>query len=201
MRPIRPWPKASLYLLALCFAAPGVRADPVYVIEQLVVSVANAPGGEGEHIGQVKSGDKLELIERQADEAHVRLSNGKDGWIKGSYLTTEPPLQTRLTERTAEVEKLRQEGDKLKQDVSRLESELAAARAAPKETPQPAPDSAAPPAPIRETVFLRSPDRASPTSWPFLLGVAAVMLLVGFVIGWKTLDRRIRQKYGGLRIY
>jgi len=27
------------------------------------------------------------------------------------------------------------------------------------------------------------------------------MLLTGFVLGWKTLDRRIRQKYGGLRIY
>jgi Bacterial SH3 domain len=201
MRPKRPGPKAWLYLLALAFAAPGVRADPVYVIEQLVVSVGSAPDGESERIGQVKSGDKLELIERQGDEAHVRLSNGKDGWIKGSYLTTEPPVQARLTERTAEVEKLKQEGDKLKQDVSRLESELAAARAAPKETPPPTTDSAGPPAPIHETVFLRSPERTGPTSWQFLLGVAAVMLLVGFVIGWKTLDRRIRQKYGGLRIY
>jgi hypothetical protein len=27
------------------------------------------------------------------------------------------------------------------------------------------------------------------------------MLLVGFIAGWTTLDRRIRQKYGGLKIY
>jgi hypothetical protein len=55
--------------------------------------------------------------------------------------------------------------------------------------------------PIRETVFLRSPDRPGQTPWPLVLGTSFVMLLAGFVLGWKTLDRRIRQKYGGLRIY
>ena len=188
----------------------------------MVVSIASAPGPDGERIGQVKSGDKLELIEREGDEAHVRLANGKEGWIKASYLSTEEPLQHRLTERTAEVEKL-------KQDMGRLESQLAAARvahnvaSAPVLTPRSAPRAAAgtaapdtptetiPPAvsealsggstPIRETVFLRSPERPGRTPWPLVLGTSLVMLLAGFVLGWKTLDRRIRQKYGGLRIY
>jgi hypothetical protein len=191
--------RAAPWLLALAFSAPGVRADPIYVIEQLVVSVASTPDADGERIGQVKSGDKLELIERHGDEAHVRLPNGREGWIKSSYLTAEPPLQTRLTERTAEVEKLKQDGEKLKQDVARLESQLAAARVTPQATATPAP--ALPPTPLRETVFLRSPDRPGQTQWPLVLGTSSVMLLVGFVIGWKTLDRRIRHKYGGLRIY
>jgi Bacterial SH3 domain len=231
-------PRAALWLLlALTLATPVVRAEPdapppgepygksIYVIEQLVVSIASAPGPDGERIGQVKSGDKLELIERQGDEAHVRLPNGKEGWIKASYLSAEEPLQHRLTERTAEVEKLKQEGEKLKQDKGRLESELAAARAAhsvvsapvstsgatPAGTPTPNIPAEIPPAvsdalsggstPIRETVFLRSPDRPGQTPWPLVLGTSFVMLLAGFVLGWTTLDRRIRQKYGGLRIY
>src|SRR5882724_9911975 len=215
--------RASLCLLAIGLAAQA-RAEPdgqpIYVIEQLVVSVASAPGAEGERIGQVKSGDKLELIEREGDEAHVRLPNGKEGWIKSSYLSAEEPLQHRLTERTAEVEKL-------KQDMGRLQSELAAARVArnaastppsasgakPAGTPAASntPTETIPPAvadtlavgstPIRETVFLRSPDRPGQTPWPWVLGSSVVMLLAGFLLGWKTLDRRIRQKYGGLRIY
>jgi hypothetical protein len=194
----------ALSLPALALAAPTVRADPIYVIEQLVVSVTSTPEADGERIGQVKSGDKLELLERQGEEAHVRLSNGKDGWIKSSYVTSDPPLQTRLAERTAEVEKLKQESgklrqdsDKLKQDVSRLESQLAASRVAHNATS----DSPPAPAPVHETVFLRDPQRPAQTSWLFSLGLSVVMLLVGFVAGWKTLDRRIRQKYGGLRIY
>ena len=233
MRPALLWP------LALTLAVPAVRAEPagealgapngkphgeaIYVIEQLVVGVTDAPGPNGERIGQVKSGDKLDLIERQDDEAHVQLPNGKEGWIKSSYLSTEEPLQHRLTVRTAEVEKLKQEGEKLKQDMGRLESQLAAARvahnaaSAPPPAPAPMPPAANTPAetippavadalsggstPVRETVFLRSPERPGQTPWPWVLGTAVLMLLAGFVLGWKTLDRRIRQKYGGLRIY
>jgi hypothetical protein len=227
--------RASLWLWALVLVAPAVDAEPVYVVEQLVVSVASAPGPEGERVAQVKSGDRLELIEREGDEAHVRLQNGNEGWIKASYLSAEVPLQDRLTERTAEVEKLKQEGERLQQDMSRLESQLEAARAAhnvasapsptptPTPSPTPSPTPAGTPAPnspptetippavsdalsggstpVRETVFLRSPDRPGQTPWPLVLGTSLVMLLAGFVLGWKTLDRRIRQKYGGLRIY
>ena len=31
--------------------------------------------------------------------------------------------------------------------------------------------------------------------------LALARLLVGFALGWRTLDRSIRRKYGGLRIY
>src|SRR3954466_1719539 len=201
--------RASLWVPVLVLAAPVSHADTTYVIEQLVVGVTATADAESERVGQVKSGDKLEVIERDGDLTHVKLSNGKDGWLKSSYLTNDPPLQTRLTERTAEVEKLKQETDKqrqesekqrqeangLKQDVTRLEAEVAAARAAHNAT------SDAPPAPVHDTVFLRDPERQSPTSWPVVVGASAVMLLVGFVAGWRTLDRRIRQKYGGLKIY
>ncbi len=136
--------RASLCLLALALATPGVRGEP----------------------------------------------------IAGS---SEEALQQRLAERTAEVDKLKQEGDRLKRDASRLELELAAARAAHSMTPAPTAEPA--PTPIRETVFLREPGRPGQTPWPLLLGTALVMLLAGFVLGWKTLDSRIRRKYGGLRIY
>jgi len=106
-------------------------------------------------------------------------------------------LQARLGERTAEVEKLKQEGDRLKQDVSRLQGELAAARAVRSATS----DAPPPPAPTHDTVFLREPERQRAVAWPLLIGSCALMLLTGFVAGWRTLDRRIRRKYGGLKIY
>ena len=188
--------RASLWV-ALALASPLSHAETTYVNDQLIVGVTATTEAESERIAQVKSGDKLEVIERDGDQTHIKLSNGKDGWVKSSYLTNEPPPQVRLTERTAEAEKLKTEGDKLKQDVTRLEGELAAARAAHNATS----DAPPPPAPVHDTVFLREPERQSSTSWPVLLGVAAVMLLVGFIAGWRTLDRRIRQKYGGLKIY
>jgi hypothetical protein len=189
-------PRASLWV-ALALAASVSHAETTYVNDQLVVGVTATSEADSERVGQVKSGDKLEVIERDGEQTHIKLSNGKDGWVKSSYLTNEPPPQVRLAERSAEAEKLRTEGDKLKQDLTRLEAELAAARAAHTATS----DAPPPPAPMHDTVFLREPERQSSTSWPVLLGVAGVMLPIGFVAGWTTLDRRIRRKYGGLKIY
>jgi hypothetical protein len=201
--------RAALWLLAVSAVSTAARAETVYVIEQVVVSVAGTPSGESsesERVGQVKSGDKLELIERQGDEAHIRLADGKEGWIKASYLSNEEPLSRRLSARTEEIDKLRQDGDrqkqeaeKLRQEVGRLQTELSASHPA---TPAAAPEpTRSAPEPIRDTAFLRQPDRGGQTPWALLIGISAAMLLVGFALGWTTLDRRIRQKYGGLKIY
>jgi Bacterial SH3 domain len=199
-------------LLLLALAAPASQAESLYVIGQIIVAVSSDPAGGGEHVATIRSGDQVELLERQSDQVHIRLANGREGWVKASYLSPEEPPQLRLNARTAEVEKL-------KQDVGRLESELAAARAAANtrgapQTPaaQITERGADPPRPshvVHDAPFFSSPDQAtgpmqassSARSWTMLLGSSALALCVGFALGWRTLDRHIRRKYGGLRIY
>ncbi|MGB8327311.1 MAG: hypothetical protein WCE48_07000, partial [Steroidobacteraceae bacterium] len=36
---------------------------------------------------------------------------------------------------------------------------------------------------------------------PLVIAAALASLAIGFLLGWRTLDRRIRRKYGGLKIY
>jgi hypothetical protein len=38
-------------------------------------------------------------------------------------------------------------------------------------------------------------------SWLVAVAVSLLTLIAGFVLGWRVLDKRIRAKYGGLRIY
>jgi hypothetical protein len=75
----------------------------------------------------------------------------------------------------------------LKAEVSRLQSALDAERAA-----------ATLPPPAEEGSDISGPLRGV---WEWLLIVALLALAGGFVLGWRVLDRRIRRKYGGLRIY
>jgi hypothetical protein len=42
---------------------------------------------------------------------------------------------------------------------------------------------------------------AAKPSWVGVIACSLVALLLGFLAGWRVLDRRIRRKYGGLRIY
>ena len=46
------------------------------MIEQLVVSVNGSADGSGERIASLKSGDRVELLERSGEAVHVRLPDG-----------------------------------------------------------------------------------------------------------------------------
>lgn len=201
----------TLATAALLLSAPAVRAETLYVIEQLVVSVTSAPDASGEKVGSLHSGDAVEVLDRQGDQIHVRLGNGTEGWVRKSYLSADQPLQHRLSERTAEV-------DRLKQDVTRLETELAAVRAvthgklgggtsnaegssATRAVETDNRDSqAADPSTHEPSFFMTPPDEPRPV-WHWALGSFVVAFILGFALGWQLLDRRIRRKYGGLRIY
>lgn len=230
--------RQALLLLPALVAAPAIHAETLYVIEQLVVNVNSAPDATGERVANIKSGDAVEVLDRQGDQIQVHLANGTEGWVRKSYLSAEEPARMRLGERTAEVEKL-------KQDVTRLEGELAAAKTASHGKPggaqtnapagpapampssastkspaamtpgtspasAPTPTAAAPAAaesgaaeqPAHEPpYFMTPPDSPARPVWHWALGSFVVALGLGFVLGWQMLDRRIRRKYGGLRIY
>jgi hypothetical protein len=227
--------RGALLLLPVLAAGSAAHAETLYVVEQLVVNVNSAPDSTGERIATIKSGDALEVLDRQGDQVHVHLTNGTEGWVRKSYLSADEPLHVKLGARTAEVEKL-------KQDVTRLEGELAAAKGAPRGKPAAAqtntsvgspvaaaPATAAPspaasspthasasasaptpgaedPAPIEQPAheppyFMTPPDSPARPVWHWALGSFVVALGLGFLLGWQVLDRRIRRKYGGLRIY
>jgi hypothetical protein len=187
--------RAGLALAVLLGTASVGHAESLYVIEQLVLGVMDAPDDAGQRIATVRSGERVELLERLDDEARVRLAGGTEGWVKAAYLSAELPLRVQLAERTREL-------DNAKTQLSQVERELADVRVAavaaqPADTPAPAASIA----PTDRPLFpARSTSRPVP-SWPWV-GLACVLALgAGFALGWRVLDRRIRRKYGGLRIY
>lgn len=223
---------------------PAAQAETLYVVEQLYVTVNTMADGTGERVGQIKSGDAVELIEKQGDQAHVRLASGSEGWVKSSYLSTDPPLREQVKARTAELEQVRKEKTQLEAELTKARSALTAANASAKSAAretQVAPDNAtranapaagsksaaspgrsadaAPNVDVPSSTDAVSPPPAEPTSqnppplfqdepvmpsrpsWLVAFAIALLALAVGFALGWRMLDRRIRAKYGGLRIY
>jgi hypothetical protein len=197
---------AVALLLALVPCAT-LHAESLYVIEQLVVAVSSAPDASGERVATLKSGDRVEVIERAGEQVHVRLAGGREGWVRASYLSADEPLRVRLAQRDAEVARL---GD----EVNALKAQL---RANP--TPAPAtgaagvpPGSGAVTAPTAvaaaedpggarsEALFSAAEERPH-LMWPWTLASSLIGFGLGFGLGALMLDRHIRRKYGGLRIY
>jgi hypothetical protein len=191
-------------LLAAGLAVPAVlRAEPLYVVEQLVVGVSSSPDASGERVATLKSGDRVEVLERSGDEVHVHLANGRDGWVRASYLSADEPLRVRLAQREAEVAHL---GDEVNALKAQLRSTPATGAAPVAASAVPAAASA-PPAATEDPVagasgalFSSGEERAHP-AWPWTLAAALIGFGAGFGLGALMLDRHIRRKYGGLRIY
>ena len=175
-------------------AAATLRAESLYVIEQLVVAVNSAPDASGERVATLKSGDRVEVIERSGEQVHVQLGSGPEGWVRASYLTAEEPLRTRLAQREAEVARL---GDEVKRLESQLRASAAPAAAASAPPAAVVEDSAAPPG---RALFGAGAERPRPV-WPGMIAAALIAFGSGFGLGALMLDRHIRRKYGGLRIY
>jgi uncharacterized protein YciI len=192
-------PLAGAGLAAASLVAPvtHAQAQALYVIEQLVVNLNSAPDAGGERVATLKSGDRVELIERAGESAHVRLESGRDGWVRSSYLSAEEPLTVRLAQREQQLAQLQEE-------LSRARAQLAAptpaagtaaraAGAAPLAAGAQDAGNAAPFAVPGEAHTLRL--------WPWALGCALIGFAAGVMLGALMLDRYIRSKYGGLRIY
>jgi hypothetical protein len=186
-------PGVALALAALC--AQARAADALYVVEQVVVSVSSTADGSGERIGTLKSGDRVELIERAGEAVHVRLGDGRDGWLRAIYLSGDEPLRPRLQQSEAEV-------TRLKAEVSRLQAEASAAASMHSAAATPAAAAPTEDAEARAPGALFSaPDSAPRRLWPWVGGITLLALTLGFALGWRMLDRTIRKKYGGLKIY
>ena len=185
-------------------ALPGVlRAESLYVIEQLVVGVSSTPDASGERVATLKSGDRVEVVERAGDEVQVRLANGRDGWVRASYLSADEPLRVRLAEREAEVARLGDELNSLKAQLRPTPATGAATNAAsgvPAAAPAPRPTTEDQVAGAPGALFSSGEERARPL-WPWTLAAALIGFGAGFGLGALMLDRHIRRKYGGLRIY
>ncbi len=182
-------------------AAGAAEPATLYVVEQLVVNVNSAPDASGERIATVKSGEALQVIEKSGEQVHVKLASGKDGWVRAGYLTADEPLKPRLAQREAEVAQL-------KDELTRLQGQLAAARSAqPAPAASPADPAGRTTAPAEETpaaartLFDSGAEEPARRVWPWALGWSVAALVVGFLLGALVLDRHIRRKYGGLRIY
>jgi hypothetical protein len=182
-----PLPARAVLLAALLGLPVVTLADSLYIVEQIVVSVNSSADGSGERVGSLKSGDKVELLGRSGESAHVRLADGREGWLRASYLSADEPLRARLQRSEAEVARLGAQLNSLRTQTTSTAAPAAAAAEVPSA-------SAAP-------LFSSAPESSAPARWPWLSLGALLGVAAGFGLGWYTLDRTIRRKYGGLKIY
>ena len=206
----------SLALALILAPLAAALADTAYVSDKLVIGVYATASTEGERLAQLSTGDSVEVLSRELEYAQVRLADGREGWIKNSYLSDEAPAATRIAALQSEVQKLKAAADKNAQSASQstadakknaeLKKALDAARAelaarAQPASPAPEVQAAAPSDEVLAIEPIGADLAYRRKAWIWGTVVALLTFGIGFGFGWYLLDRKVRARYGGLRVY
>ena len=187
-----------LTVFSLFACAAG--AQTAYVTDKLRLGVHAAPDTSDRPFANLESGDQVTIHEQNQYYARITMPDGRDGWVKRTFLTEEPPAAFRIVsveqERdraTAEAAGLQRRLVEREEELGRLREQVATGTARNEE-------EQAELAELRESTGelrarLESYGFSVPLTW-FLL--AAVLCFVAGVLGARWwLDRRSRQRHGG----
>jgi Bacterial SH3 domain len=203
-------------LLLLALLAGRVTAATAYVSDELVLGVYAEQNTQGQRLATLHSGASVETLNVNGEFTQVRLNDGTAGWVKSAYLTTQVPATVRVKQLEEELDRsrattpalaeaaARSEVEQLKRELAGKQSELDAAIgavAAPAVAPDAAITSAATPGATRPGgVMAGISAAASGHPWIGVLAVP-VALACGFWLGYAALARRIKHKFGGIKVY
>jgi SH3-like domain-containing protein len=180
-------------------AATGMPAT-AYVSDELVLGVYSEENTQGQRLATLHSGATLQTLGVSGEFTQVRLPDGTTGWVKSNYLTTKEPAVVRVKQLEDELDRTRATTPGLaeaaaRDEVLQLKRELDEARAAERSVPV-MPGGAV----VASTTPATLP--AAPLISAWLAGAGVLAALVGgFWLGYATLARRVRARFGGLRVY
>ena len=168
----------------------AASAATAYVSDELVLNVYAEENNQGQRLATLHSGASVETLSVSGEFTQVRLADGTTGWVKTAFLTAKEPASVRVRQLEEELDRTRATTPALaeaaaRSQVDRLTRELALKQAQ-LDAAQP---DAAHATPSRQTLI------------GVFCGALVSALAVGFWLGYATLARRVRRKFGGIRVY
>lgn len=193
-----------------------------FVSDKLVLNVYAEPDQGSARVATIQTGDIVEELERTDNLVRVRLEDGREGWVGASYLTTDEPAATRLRQLEREQKNATRGADKQYADeIARLKKDNAALQTQVTQLQSRAKELAAAPAPVpvSQSEQVTAPSASDVVSedvvteeaqlvgaavdggvsWAWLIAVVLTGA-VSFAGGYQTFARRLRRKFGGLKI-
>lgn len=98
-----PW---SLPIFTLCWLG---CAQAAHITDKLLAGLYEKPASGQQPVQLLASGTPVEVLEEKGGYQRVRLADGTQGWVNGSYITDQKPAQAKLLEAKAQIAGLEEE--------------------------------------------------------------------------------------------
>jgi SH3 domain protein len=196
--------KQAFLCLTLGAWVGGAAAETVYVTDSLRLGLHVAPDTSDRPFDNLISGTPVEVLERNASYAHVRLADGREGWVKATFLVADKPAAARVLELETALGDVENAAAAAKTAQTAAEQELASLRSELQATTGSSES-------IQETIERLERENtahleriehyrnALPLAW--VVPAVVVALVAGFLVGLWWLDALIRRRHGGFRVY
>jgi len=198
--------------------------DILYVTDRLRLSVYPQANSKSGSLQLLNSGDKLAILQISGNYALVITPNGKQGWVKRGFLVPEPTASLLLVEEkkknaqlSEEIEKLgnsklvidqyEKDMDALTENIQALKIENDQASNTITELKQAAQEKteiqAAKDALLdsNEALPMMVLKTTAISYWQYLVPIAVLFILAGFLIGKLFTESRIRRRFHGIKIW
>ncbi len=110
-------PTLALFAALTAGGTVCMAGETRFVQPSVEVPLRRGQGTEYKIIKLIKDGDRVELLETGESWARIRVESGAEGWIPKRFLSKQaPPVK--------QVQILKTENDRLKQENSRLQNQL-----------------------------------------------------------------------------
>lgn len=180
----------------------------VFVSDKLVLNVYSEADPSSSRVATIETGDAVDELERAENFARVRLQDGREGWVGSNYLTDDAPAAVQLRELQRQQKGAQVTDKKSVEEIARLKKEGESLQAQIKELKAAAAAPAVPDDGVLEGAVARAARTSlatapADTRGPMWIWPIAVVLAGGlaYAAGYQSLARKIRKKFGGLRIY
>lgn len=81
------WCFCALITACLLLTGLPLRAEELGVVTGSIVNIRKEPGTSNPILAKVKKGESFLVLAKSGDWVKIRLNNGQEGWISGSYLS------------------------------------------------------------------------------------------------------------------
>lgn len=118
---------ACFLILALFLGAARAGAQPMYVGDLMKINMRSGRGTDYRIIALLKTGQKVQVLEKDNDWAKVEIPGGKQGWVLSRLLTSTKPCREVLSATEKELAKVRIRNAALEQEATGLRTQNSAA--------------------------------------------------------------------------
>jgi SH3 domain protein len=121
--------KPFLFPILFCFIfvllSVSGYADTQYVSDELIITLRQGMGNEYKIIKTLKTGTAVEVLEEVDTHYRVQTEDGQQGWVLKQYITTDIPKTMVISGLKEEVEKLRNNTERLRRERDALKEKIA----------------------------------------------------------------------------